>query len=285
MAGAPGRTMGRQTQQRLTTTASYIILGVGAIVMLVPFFWMVSTSLKSIGEVFVFPPKLIGSDVVWQNYEEVLAKTPFPRMLWNTVFITAFTVGGTLLTSAMAGFAFSKNFNYRGKTFLFVMFLLAIMIPYHVLLVPTFALLKGMGLLDTPWALILPAVVAPFGIFLMRQFFLGIPMELAEAARLDGCSPWGVFWYIFLPLSKPALAALGILTFVASWNDFLRPLIFLSSNEQMTLTLGIFTMQGMFATNWPLLMATVVLTLLPVVVVFLLVQDLFVKGIAHTGIK
>lgn len=159
------------------------------------------------------------------------------------------------------------------------------MIPFHVLLVPTFALLRTMNLLDTPWAIILPTVVSPFGIFLMRQFFLGIPRELSEAARVDGCSPWQIFWRIYIPLSKPALTTLGIFTFVGSWNDFLRPLIFLSSNTQQTLTLGIYTAQGLFATDWPILMATVALSLLPVTIMFLAVQDLFVEGVALTGLK
>jgi multiple sugar transport system permease protein len=159
------------------------------------------------------------------------------------------------------------------------------MIPYHVLLVPTFALLRNMRLLDTPWAIILPSIVSPFGIFLMRQFFYGVPKELAEAATLDGCNLWGIFWRIFLPLSKPALTTLAIFTFVGTWNDFLRPLIYLSSNENQTLTLGIYAAQGLFSTNWPVLMAMVALSLLPVVIMFLALQDLFVKGVALTGIK
>jgi multiple sugar transport system permease protein len=201
------------------------------------------------------------------------------------VFISVLTLVGTLVTSAMAGFAFSNLFNFRGKNGLFSVLLVSIMIPFHVLLVPTFALLRTMGLLDTPWAIILPTVVSPFGIFLMRQFFLGVPTELAEAARMDGCSPWQIFWRIYVPLSKPALTTLGIFTFVGTWNDFLRPLIFLSSNEQQTLTLGIYTAQGLFATDWPLLMATVALSLLPVTIMFLAVQDLFVEGVALTGLK
>ncbi|MBX5272697.1 carbohydrate ABC transporter permease [Rhizobium sp. NLR17b] len=253
--------------------------------MLLPFVWMVATSLKPAGEVFQYPPTLVGSTIDWHNYATVLFESPFARQLWNTSFIAVLTLIGTLITSSMAGFAFSWVFRFPGKDALFVIVLVSIMIPYHVLLVPTFALLRNMGLLDTPWAIILPSVVSPFGIFLMRQFYIGVPKELAEAATLDGCSPWGMFWRIFLPLAKPALTTLAIFTFVGTWNDFLRPLIFLSSNEHQTLTLGIYTAQGLFSTNWPALMATVSLSLLPVVVMFLCLQDLFVKGVALTGLK
>ncbi|WP_412066057.1 carbohydrate ABC transporter permease [Rhizobium sp. SYY.PMSO] len=271
--------------QRIGRIASYIVLTIGAVIMLVPFIWMIATSLKPAGEVFQYPPTLIGSSIDWQNYVTVLKGSPFLSQLWNTAFIAVATLIGTLITSSMAGFAFSWLFKFPGKDTLFVIVLVSIMIPYHVLLVPTFALLRNMGLLDSPWAIILPTVVSPFGIFLMRQFYIGVPKELAEAATLDGCSPWGIYWRIFLPLSKPALTTLAIFTFVGTWNDFLRPLIFLSSNENQTLTLGIYTAQGLFSTNWPVLMATVGLSLLPVVVMFLCLQDLFVKGVALTGLK
>ena len=271
--------------QRIGRAASYIILTIGAVFMLAPFVWMIATSLKPAGEVFKYPPELVGSTIEWKNYLDVLTGSQFLRQLWNTVFISVVTLVGTLVTSTMAGFAFSWMFRFPGKDALFVIVLVSIMVPYHVLLVPTFALLRAMHLLDTPWAIILPMMVSPFGIFLMRQFFIGVPKELAEAAKLDGCNPWGIFWRIFLPLSKPALTTLAIFTFVGTWNDFLRPLIFLSSNEQQTLTLGIYAAQGIFATDWPVLMATVALSLLPVVIMFLTMQDLFVKGVALTGLK
>lgn len=265
--------------------ASYIVLSIGAFTMLVPFFWMLSTSLKPAGEVFKFPPSLFGSSIQWSNYTEVLTGSTFLNQLWNTVFISVITLIGTLITSSMAGFAFSWMFKFKLKNGLFAILLVSIMIPYHVLLVPQFALMRNMGLLDTPWSIILPTVVSPFGIFLMRQFYSGIPHELAEAARIDGCNPWTIYWRIFLPLSKPALTTLAIFTFVNSWNDFLRPLIFLNDNSRQTLTLGIYNAQGLFATDWPILMATVALSLLPVTILFLAVQDLFVKGVALTGMK
>lgn len=277
--------LSRRQKTLLGHAIAYLVLGLGAFIMLLPFVWMVATSLKPAGEVFLYPPRLVGSHVDWGNYGKVLLDSPFLIQLWNTCFISAFTLIGTLITSAMGGYAFSWIFKFPGKDALFVLILVSIMIPYHVLLVPTFALLREMGLLDSPWAIILPTVVSPFGIFLMRQFFIGVPKELAEAATLDGCSPFGIFWRIFLPLSKPALTTLAIFTFVGTWNDFLRPLIFLSSNEHQTLTLGIYAAQGLFSTDWPALMTTVTLSLLPVVIMFLVLQDLFVRGVALTGLK
>jgi len=260
------------------------VLGIGAIIMLVPFIWMLSTSLKSLSDVFVFPPTLFGEKILWKNYLRISDLFPFGLILLNTIKISVFVLIGQLVTSSMAGFAF-YYLSFRGKNLIFQLYLISIMIPFHVLLVPTFALLKFMNLIDTHWALILPGLVSPFGIFLMRQAFMSIPAELGDAAKIDGCNPWGVFWYIFLPLSKPALVTLGIFVFCGTWNDFLRPLIFLSSNEKMTLTLGIYNMQGMYATDWSALMAVVVLSLLPVVILFLLAQDVFVRGVALTGMK
>lgn len=282
---APAHSGSMRQQARRSALASYLVLGVGALIMLAPFIWMVATSLKPAGEVFEYPPKLFGTSIEWQNYVDVLTKSSFLRQLWNTVFISVVTLVGTLVTSTMGGYAFSWVFRFRGKGALFSLLLVSIMVPFHVLLVPTFAMLKAMSLLDTPWAIILPILVSPFGIFLMRQFFAGIPAELAEAARLDGASTGRIFWSIFLPLSKPALTTLGIFTFVSTWNDFLRPLIFLNSNDQQTLTLGIYNAQGLFSTDWPILMATVGLSLVPIIIMFLVVQDLFVKGVALTGLK
>jgi multiple sugar transport system permease protein len=270
--------------RRTINFVSYVVLGIGAIIMLIPFIWMFSTSIKQLGDVFVFPPTLFGKKIMWENYLRVSDHFPFGLMLWNTLKVSIFVLAGQLLTSAMAGFAFSY-LEFPGKNLFFQLYLVSIMIPYHVLLVPTFALLKTMNLLDTHWALILPAIISPFGAFLMRQFFSSIPAELGNAAKIDGCNPWGVFWHVFLPLSKPALTTLGIFTFVGTWNDFLRPLVFLSSNVRMTLTLGIYTMQGMFATDWPVLMAVVTLSLLPVIILFLAVQDVFVRGVALSGMK
>ena len=220
----------------------------------------------------------------WDNYPEVLERFDFLPMLWNTLKVTAAVVVIELATSTMAGYAFAC-LKFKGKNVLFMIFLGSMMLPFHVLLVPTFELLKNMGLLNSLWSLVLPVITYPFGIFLMRQFFSGLPRELAESAKMDGCTPWGIFRKIYLPLSKPSLATLAIFIFIGTWNDFLKPLIYLNDNTKKTLTLGIYLMQGNYSTNWPILMATCTLSLLPALILFLSMQDLFVEGIAMTGIK
>lgn len=274
----------RRKKKFIIRIIAYIVLTAGAICMLIPFIWMLSTSFKDISDVFTFPPELFGDQFVWQNYTRVSERLSFFSMLKNTVIVTVAVVVGQLITSSMAGFAFAY-LKFKGREKIFGIYLIALMIPFHVMLVPTFTLLRDLNLLNTLWALILPCLVTPFGAFLMRQGFLSIPESLAEAAKIDGCTPWGVYWRIYLPLSVPSMTTLGIFAFVGTWNDFLRPLIFLNSNELMTLTLGIYAMQGNYATDWGVLMATVSLSLLPVVIVFLCVQDLFVEGVALSGMK
>ncbi len=274
----------RKTRQKVFRTFSVLILSLGAAAMLLPFAWMLSTSLKDISDVFTFPPSFFGKTIAWDNYLKVSDRLSFPLLLGNTIIVTLLVLIGQIFTSTTAGFAFAY-LKFRGREILFQIILLAIMIPYHVLLVPTFVLLRDMHLLDNLLALVLPVLVSPFGIFLMRQAFRGIPRSLAEAAKIDGCNPLGIYSKIFMPLVIPAITTLGIFIFVGNWNDFLRPLIFLSSNKHMTLTLGIYAMQGTYSTDWGTLMATVTLSLLPVIVMFLLVQDLFVKGVALSGLK
>ena len=276
--------MKKKTKERWIKTVSLLILTVGAVVMLLPFIWMVSTSLKDLSEVFTYPPRFIGSVLKWDNYPEVLERFDFLPMLWNTLKVTAAVVVIELATSTMAGYAFAC-LKFKGKNVLFMIFLGSMMLPFHVLLVPTFELLKNMGLLNSLWSLVLPVITYHFGIFLMRQFFSGLPRELAESAKMDGCTPWGIFRKIYLPLSKPSLATLAIFIFIGTWNDFLKPLIYLNDNTKKTLTLGIYLMQGNYSTNWPILMATCTLSLLPALILFLSMQDLFVEGIAMTGIK
>ena len=252
--------------------------------MLLPFFWMVSTSFKDLSDVFVYPPKFFGSFIKWSNYVEVLQRFDFLPMFSNTLLVTIGVLVTELITSTMAGYAFAC-LKFRGKNILFLFYLISMMIPFHVMLVPTFELLKNMNLLNSLWSLIWPVLTLPFGVFLMRQFFGDLPIELAESAKIDGCTPWGIFTKIYLPLSKPSVATLSIFIFIATWNDFLKPLIYLSDSKKNTLTLGIYLMQGTYSTNWPVLMATCTLSLLPALILFLCMQDLFVEGIAMSGIK
>ena len=276
--------MKKKTKERLVKTYSLVLLSAGSMLMFLPFIWMVSTSLKDLSDVFVYPPKLIGKVIKWSNYMEVLQRFKFLPMFRNTVLVTIGVLVTELITSTMAGYAFAC-LKFKGKNTLFMLYLISMMIPFHVMLVPTFELLKNMRMLNSLWSLIWPVLTLPFGVFLMRQFFGGLPVQLAESAKIDGCTPWGIFTRIYLPLSKPSVATLSIFIFIATWNDFLKPLIYLSDSKRNTLTLGIYLMQGTYSTNWPVLMATCTLSLLPALILFLCMQDLFVEGIAMSGIK
>ncbi|MFB5265368.1 carbohydrate ABC transporter permease [Paenibacillus enshidis] len=264
--------------------AAHAVLLAGAITMILPFLWSVSTSLKNISEVFVFPPTLFGESIQWENYLRISDRFPFMTYLLNSVKITVIAVVAQLITSSMAGYVFARlKFKYR--ELLFGLYLATMMIPAQVTMIPNFIIMRFYNLVDTHWALILPALVSAFGTFLLRQFFLTIPASLEDAAKIDGCTPFGVYWRIFIPLSKPAMATLGVFVFMGMWNDFLSPLVYINSQEMMTLPLGLASMQGMYSTDWPVLMAGTVITIIPLIVVFLLAQDFFIKGITLSGLK
>ena len=264
--------------------AAHAVLIAGSAVMLFPFLWTVSTSLKDISEVFTYPPRLSGKEWVWENYVKVWERYPFLDFFLNTVKITALVVIGQLLTSSMAGYVFAR-LKFRGRDAIFMLYLATIIIPVQVTVIPNFFLMKTYGLIDTHWSLILPGFVSAFGTFLLRQFFQTIPAALEEAAKIDGCNPFGIYWRIFVPLSKPAIATLGIFICNGVWNDFYNPLIFINTTSKMTLTLGLATMQGLYSTDWPVLMAATTISITPIIVLFLLAQDLFVRGVTLSGLK
>jgi multiple sugar transport system permease protein len=264
--------------------AAHAVLIAGSAVMLFPFLWTVSTSLKDISEVFTYPPRLSGKEWVWENYVKVWERYPFLDFFLNTVKITALVVIGQLLTSSMAGYVFAR-LKFRGRDAIFMLYLATIIIPVQVTVIPNFFLMKTYGLIDTHWSLILPGLVSAFGTFLLRQFFQTIPAALEEAAKIDGCNPFGIYWRIFVPLSKPAMATLGIFICNGVWNDFYNPLIFINTTSKMTLTLGLATMQGLYSTDWPVLMAATTISITPIIVLFLLAQDLFVRGVTLSGLK
>ncbi|HHV94512.1 MAG TPA: carbohydrate ABC transporter permease [Firmicutes bacterium] len=269
---------------RATVIIAQIVLILGAITMVVPFLWMLSTSFKSLPEVFRFPPTLFGKRIVWENYLHIADRFPFGRFFMNSLKVSVIVTVGQLLTCSMGGFAFARlKFPFRDS--LFAMYLATLIIPFHVTLIPVFLMMRAFGWIDTHYSLIIPALVSPFGTFLMRQFFLTIPVELEEAARIDGCTPFGVYWRIFVPLSKPAMATLGLFTFMGTWNDFIRPLIFINSVPRRTLPLGLAALQTMYTTDWPVLMAGSVISVLPVIVVFLFAQEFFIQGITLSGLK
>lgn len=265
----------------------HIILAFGAITMIAPFVWMLSTSLKSLSEVFVFPPTLFGESLRWNNYLRISERFPFGIFFLNSLKIAALVTAGQLFTCSLGGYSFAR-LRFPGRDILFLLYLATLMIPYFVIVIPIFIMMRSFGWIDTHYALIVPGLFSTFsafGTFLMRQFFLTIPGELEDAAKIDGCTPFGIYWRIFLPLSKPALAALGIFIFMWSWNDFLAPLIFLNTMAKRTIPLGLAVMQGLYSTDWPVLMAASLLSVMPIIIVFLCAQELFVKGITLSGLK
>lgn len=276
--------MNKKQRTMMVHGVSHIVLGLGVITMIMPFIWMIATSLKTLSEVFTFPPTLLGQRLVWENYLRVSDRYPFGLFFLNSIKISAIVVAAQLLTSSMAGFAFAR-LKFPFRDYIFALYLGTLIVPYHVTLVPTFIIMRELRWIDKHYALIVPSLVAAFGTFLMRQFFLTIPEELEQAAKIDGCTPFGVYWRIFLPLSKPATATLGVFIFMGIWNDFIRPLIFINSISKMTVPLGLSAMQGMYSTDWPVLMAGTVISVVPVLIAFIYAQEYFVRGVTLSGLK
>lgn len=263
----------------------HIFLFIGGLIMLMPFIWMISTSLKETGAVFIYPPQWIPNPITLGAYIKAWTFLPLSTAYLNSFKITLSVVGGTLLTSSMAAFAFSK-LEFYGRKLIFISLLATMMIPMQVTLIPMFILFKNIGWIDTHWPLIVPRVLTnAFGVFLLRQFFMTIPDELLDAARLDGCSLWRIYWKIILPLSVPALAALSIFTFMSVWNDFLTPLIYLDSMEKFTVPLIVSATQGLYYNDWTLMMAVGCSAVIPVLIVYLFAQRYFIQGITLTGLK
>ena len=273
------------SRQRLHQIGIYALVACGGALMIIPFLWMLSTSLKTTAQSMAFPPEWWPRPFIWENYTQIYEYMPFFTFLFNSVKITFFVLVGQLLTCSLAGYAFAK-LRFPGRRPLFLILLSTMMIPSQVTLIPVFIIMKFLGWINTHYALIVPAFFGSvFGTFLLRQFFLGLPNDLEDAARIDGCSPFGIYWRIMLPLAKPSLATLGIFTFMGTWNDFMRPLIYLSDMDKMTLPVGLALLSNHQDIRIPLIMAGAVLSLLPILVLYVFGQKYFVQGIALTGMK
>jgi multiple sugar transport system permease protein len=276
--------MKKRLSGMLTRFPAYLFLAAGAATMLIPFVWMLSTSLKSEAEVFVFPPTFFGSGIRWQNFLRVSERFNFLNYFFNSLKVCVWVVVFQLFTSAMAGFVFARlHFKYRDKIFL--LYLATMMVPIHVTIITNFVIMSRAGIAGTHWSLMIPPMVSAFGTFLLRQFFVTIPQSLDDAARIDGCNPFMIFFRILLPMAGPPLATLGIFCFMYNWNDYFTPLIYIVDERLFTLPLGLANMRGLYATNWPVLMAASTISIVPVLVAFLAAQNAFVKGIALSGLK
>ncbi len=272
------------TRARLGDLAAFAALTIGALAMIGPFVWMISTSLKPMVE--QYDMALIPVSPTLGNYPRLFGIMPFHLMIWNSVKISAISVAGQLLTCSMAAFIFAVV-RFPGRNILFVLLLVTLMVPGQVTVIPQFIIFKWLGLYGTQAPLYAPAFLGgAFGTFLMRQYFLTIPIELAEAARIDGASLARIFFTIYLPLSKPALAAFAIFAFLFSWNDLFSALIYLPSDpEKTTLTVGLALFQTQYGGQWTLMMAASLISVAPIIIAFFLAQRHFIQGIAMSGFK
>jgi multiple sugar transport system permease protein len=274
----------RAIGRRLGRGALYALLIAGGLVMLFPFAWMVSTSLKLDRELFVTPPLLIPEPITPQNYGRVAEAFPLGRFLLNSLVVAGFSTSLQILTSAMAAYGFAR-LHFRGRDVLFLGYLATLMVPLQVTIVPLFVEMRFLGFVNSYPGLILPTIASAFGTFLLRQAILSLPRELEEAAFVDGASHWTVFWRIVMPLSRPALAAFGIFAFMASWNSFLWPLIVVSSQDLMTLPVGLSNLHGRYETAWNLVMAGATISVIPIVAVYVMAQKHVIRGVAFSGLK
>ncbi|HEY0188312.1 MAG TPA: carbohydrate ABC transporter permease [Cellulomonas sp.] len=265
-----------------------LLMAVASVPFLFPTWWMVTSSLKSTSEILAKPPTLWPHSISWSAFSEVFTLQPFAQQYWNSLYIAAVVTVGTVIFSAMAGYAFAR-LRFPGSNLLFLVVLAGMLVPSEVTIVPLFKMVDAAGLIDTHWPLIvIPMLGAPsvLATFIMRQFFLGLPTELEEAGELDGLGRPGVFWRIAFPLARPAVSAVAIVTFLKSWNLYLEPVVFLSSKEKFTLPQALTQYVDAYGgTMWNVQLAATTLTVLPVLIVFVLAQRQFIQGLASSGLK
>ncbi|MCM3549906.1 sugar ABC transporter permease [Niallia circulans] len=277
--------MNTLAKKRLKSIYAHTILILASILFLVPFVWMVSTSFKPITQVFTFPPEFLPRPFQWENYIEATKYIPFWTYTWNTAVITGLSTLGVVLSCPLVAYSFAK-LRWRGRNTLFAITIGVMMIPTQVTMIPLFLLFNQLGWVGTNLPLIVPAFFGvPFSIFLLRQFFKGLPDTLREAAKIDGASEWRIYWQIMFPLAKPAVLAVALFQFMAAWTDFLGPLIYLTEEATYTLSLGLQQFQNQQGSQWHMMMAVSTLMTLPIIVLFFFMQKTFIRGITFTGIK
>lgn len=264
--------------------AIHIVLIIGSFTMLIPFIWMIITSLKSLTESTMIPPTLFPKSLKWSNYIDVWNQLPFAKFYLNTILMMLFRVIGSVFFSAMAAYAFAR-IEFPGKKLFFMIILIQMMVPGQIFIVPQYLLVSKVHLLNSITALVIPGVVSAFGTFLLRQFFMGLPVELEEAAILDGCNRWQIFWRIMMPLARSGLVALGIFTALFAFKDLMWPLIVNMSQDKMTLASGLSALQGQYSSNFPQIMAGSMIAIWPMLLIFIIFQKQFIQGIASTGSK
>ncbi len=278
------RRRGRSVGRLLGTIGVYALCLLVALLTLIPLAWMILGSLKGPDEVVQYPPTFLPHTFMWSNYAEVFTTVPFARYILNTFIVATSVTLVALLFHAMSAYALAR-LKFRGRDALFLGIVATMMIPFSVTLIPTFILVKSLGWLDTYWALIIPAIPNAFGIFLLRQFYLGLPVELEEAARLDGATPAGIFWRIALPMSQPILATLATFFFLANWNGYLWPLIVTQNPDMRVTQVALAAFSGEHSTAWQLIMAGATVAALPGLLLYLFLQRYLIEGIKLSGLK
>lgn len=267
------------------TILTVLILGLGALLMIAPFLWIISAAFGKTTEVFVLPPQWLPQSISFKNFEDVFRLVPYHLFMFNSVKLAVIVTLGQLITCSLAAYAFAR-LQFPGRNALFLLLLASLMIPGQITIVPLFILVRNLGLYNTHAALILPALISPFGVFLLRQYFVTLPVELEDAARVDGASTFTIYWRIILPLSGPVLTTLAILTFVGMWNSYFFPLIMINSPELQVITVGLTLLRGQFGAGalGPIA-AALAMAIVPVLIVFLILQKYIIKSIVSTGLK
>jgi len=278
------RTRTRTNGNWLGSSTKWIFVGIGLVFALVPFIWMISTSFRTEQDLFTNPASLFPTEWTLHGYQGIWEQLPFLMLLLNTVIFAGVTTVLTLLLDSMAAYALAR-LDFRGKTLAFWIVIITLMVPFQVTLIPVFIELFQLNWLNTYQGLIIPRATSAFGIFLFRQFFISIPRELDEAARIDGAGHFRIYWQVILPLAKPAIATVAVLNFTALWNDLLWPLVVTSAPEMRTLPAGLALFGGQHVTDHAVLLAGAVISLLPIAIAFFLAQRYFVAGVATTGLK
>ncbi|PAD69108.1 sugar ABC transporter permease [Bacillus sp. 7586-K] len=272
-------------KKRITRLLAHFTLIIASCFFIIPFIWMVSTSLKPLTQVFTFPPEWIPKPFMWSNYLDAMNYIPFFTYLKNTIMITVFSTVGAVISCPLVAYSFAK-LKWPGRNALFIITIGVMMIPGQVTMIPLFLLFEKLGMVGTPYPLIIPAFFGvPFYIFLLRQFFMGLPDSLREAAKIDGASEFRIYLQIMLPLAKPAILAVGLFQFMASWTDFIGPLLYLTDSVQYTLSLGLQQFQSQKGSEWGLMMAVSTMMTVPIIILFFFLQKTFIKGITFSGIK
>lgn len=276
--------MNIRTRRKIGRAILWMVLFLVGITMILPFLWTLSASFKSNNEIFQVPFRWIPDELNWDNYKEVWTEVPFFTYFLNTLKLSVIITAGQVITCSLAAYSFSKM-NYPGRDKIFLCYLATMMVPWHAIMIPQFIIVKNLGLYDTHWSLILLQLFSAFGVFLMRQYMMGVPRELSEAARIDGCGELAIYSRVIMPICRPAVATLIIFTFNSVWNDYMGPMIYLTSDRLKTIQIGLASFSSLYRTDYGPIMAGTICALIPMVLIFIFAQKYLIEGVAFSGLK